>query len=102
MVIQHTEAPHAPARTRMSQPELSTNVALFLLTRFWFSRCVDDTKNSLSISRGALAPGSYRLRQEPGASAPRLMNNPAQPENKPLALGEVAVWAAGEGSWQTL
>ena len=28
------------------------------------------------ISRGALAPGSYTLRQEPGANAPRLMHNP--------------------------
>ena len=50
----------------------------FSLTRFWFSRCVDDTKNRLSFSRGALAPGSYRDQHEPGANAPRLMNNQAQ------------------------
>jgi len=37
---------------------------------------VDGAKNRLSISRGALAPGSYRDLHEPGASAPRLMNNP--------------------------
>ena len=33
------------------------NVAAFLLIRFWLPHCVDDTKNSLSISRGTLAPG---------------------------------------------
>ena len=50
--------------------------ATLSLARFEFSRCVDGAKNRLSISRGALAPGSYRDLHEPGASAPRLMNNP--------------------------
>ena len=37
------------------QPGLFMSVAVFLLTRFWFSRCVDDTQSSLPSSRGALA-----------------------------------------------
>ena len=37
-------------------------IPLFVLTRFRWSACVDDAKNSLLISRGALAPGLHRRR----------------------------------------
>ena len=55
------------------------NAAAFVLTRLSFSCCIDDTNNSLSISRGTLAPGSYPDLYKPRASALRLMNLPPKP-----------------------